>query len=649
MADERLEIEITLDDGSIKKGFIDVEKRGQKTAKTLTGDFKTAARSVAKFAAGFAAAFIGVQAIRRAVNNLRDFQTALAEINTITDLTIDQQEALRRQLIGVSAQFGISAQEQAKAFYQVISAGVTDAAQATRLLESANKLAIGGLTTTAQAIDVLTSAVNSFGIENLSSERAADILFGTVRLGKTTVDELSSSLGRVLPTASALGVSFEDTNAALATLTTRGVATAEAVTGLNSVFSAVLRGQEAAAKQGQEVADAFNLQALRAKGLAGFLRDLTKATGGNEAALQKLLGSAEATRAVLTLAGDDFQSLQKNVDSLEDSLGASDRAFNEVATTIDQKINKLVTRTDAIFLELSNTTTGPLASALDFLNRQLLDIVNAFKAFNSFGDLLKATALNIAFIFIDLVSSIVRTLSQIPVIGKKIFGDFNTGILGTLESAKDDITNSIVGLIDVEQLEAQAKRAEDIINESVNNTKNQTKEVAKAGSDLAKTLNQTLNAGLAKSVSNGVQATIKGLQAGKNAFEAFGKGVLATMADVAIQLGETLILTGIGIESLKALSGAAAIAAGVGLVALGTILKSAFGDSSLSVGTGESSPGSPPLAGGVQEPVEQQEPSNQIAINIQGDVLDSDESGLRIANLLQKELDKSGNSILQVT
>ena len=96
------------------------------------------------------------------------------------------------------------------------------------------------------------------------------------------------------------------------------------------------------------------------------------------------------------------------------------------------------------------------------------------------------------------------------------------------------------------------------------------------------------------------------------------------------------------------MGGTAAIAAGAGLIALGTILKSFAGGAAgagAPIGGGGGGVASATSDTEIAEEQEREEPETRIAVNIQGDVLDSDETGLRIVELLNKELDTSGSIV----
>ena len=65
----------------------------------------------------------------------------------------------------------------------------------------------------------------------------SDVLLTTQNLGKTSVDELSSSMGKVIPLASAYNVSLENLSSGLAIMTANGIATAEATTYTKSMLN----------------------------------------------------------------------------------------------------------------------------------------------------------------------------------------------------------------------------------------------------------------------------------------------------------------------------------------------------------------------------------------------------------------------------
>lgn len=177
------------------------------------------------------------------------------------------------------------------------------------------------------------------------------------------------------------------------------------------------------------------------------------------------------------------------------------------------------------------------------------------------------------------------------------------------------------------------------------------KTAQKAGTIVDKTansINKSMNQTLGNGVANGIETITKAVMQGENVFKAFGSMVLNMMADMAIQMGKIFVATGIAQLALFSSPGAS-ILAGAALIAAGTVAKSIFGgsDSSSPSGGGVAS-SSNFVAGGAEDPPaiaqaqEREEPNTEVSVTIQGDVLDSDASGIRIVDIINNAFEKDG-------
>ncbi|RLC38720.1 phage tail tape measure protein [Candidatus Falkowbacteria bacterium] len=325
---------------------------------------------------GIASAFLTFQGIKSAVVQLGEFSKALQEIRSIANDSVRTNQKLSSELIKTARVFGTAPTDQAKTFYQIISAGITDATKAQKTLIAANKLAIGGLSSTEASVNILTSALNVYAEENLDAEVAADALFTAVRLGKTRVDELASSLGKVLPIAKSVGLGFSDVSAAVAALTTKGLSTSEAVTALNSLLGALVKNQADIQKQGGAVAEAFDVQALGTKRFDDFIRDLNDSVDGNATKILKLVGRKEALLAVQSLASESTKVLTGNLDAMTKSAGAADRAFADVENSIGFQVDKIRNNLGNLVLTLTTKGEGPFADVLKAANKGLAETID---------------------------------------------------------------------------------------------------------------------------------------------------------------------------------------------------------------------------------------------------------------------------------
>lgn len=155
-------------------------------------------------------------------------------------------------------------------------------------------------------------------------------------------------------------------------------------------------------------------------------------------------------------------------------------------------------------------------------------------------------------------------------------------------------------------------------------------------------VSKTISTALARGISRSIQFVVQNLQNGENAFSNFGKFVLGLLGDLAIQVGETAIAFGITIAAIQTLAPAGVIiAAGAALIAIGSLLKGLSGGAGGFAGagpagdTGGGFSGTSQFGGFGPEGEEDRQPQTQVAVNIQGDVLDSEDTGLRIVQLIQ--------------
>jgi TP901 family phage tail tape measure protein len=365
-------------------GLKETEAQAKKSSNAIQGEFKKLSNASDVFAgvltSGLALRAFSTlnQAVSNSFREFRNFEKALLEIQTILPKNAKQTDGLARSLANLSASYGTSQTQQAKAFYQIVSAGITETVAATKLLDAANKVALGGLSDVESSVDVLTDILNVYGQENITAADAADTLFQTVKLGKTRIEDLSSSIGSVLPLAKQLNISFTEVSAALAQLTTKGQTTSERVTQLNSLFTSVIRNQDRAKQISKEVADAFNVTALKTKGLNKFLQDLIKATGGSESILQTLIGRTEGVKAVLGLAQDGFVGLNDKLDQFQKRGGAASEAADKVKKSLDFQLTQLTS-------QFQNLTTALLENEGIF-SEIVGTYSSALKAFTKFVD-----------------------------------------------------------------------------------------------------------------------------------------------------------------------------------------------------------------------------------------------------------------------
>lgn len=313
------------------------------------------------------AAAVFVASLSKATHASTLFKDSLAEVSTLLDDIPGELEAISKAAQEQALQFGSLPVEQTKAFYQIISAGANDAAEATETLTAANRLAVGGVTTVTIAADGLTSAWNVYKGEVRSVTELSDALFVGMRAGKTTIGELASDIGKVAPLAQKAGISFDELVASIAALTKGGISTTESITGVRAILATILKPAQEAQKAAIELGVEFNVAALRAKGLAGFLADVERATKGNTEELAKLFGGVEALVPVLALSGSGAKSFTDILDAMLNKAGATEEAFNKMSKSPGFQIKRLLALTAVVAIRVGDVFSSVLAPAAQMI------------------------------------------------------------------------------------------------------------------------------------------------------------------------------------------------------------------------------------------------------------------------------------------
>lgn len=316
--------------GRVRNGFAqtrnEVDQFGMRS-QAVFASFATGAKAM-----GLGLAGLGLLAAT--VPAAGEFSKRIGEIATLTEEASLGTGFLAQEVLALNAAYGGGTAVQAKALYDGISAGASDAAAAHSLLTASNKLAVAGVTEVNVALDGLTSSLNAYGTSFQKAGEFSDTMFVGVRKGKTTIAELSAVVGGVAPTASALGISFDDLVASLAAVTTKGLKTAEAATGIKAALANIIKPTSEAEKEAKRLGISFDAATVRSKGFPALLQSITSSSKFNEDSLSKLFSSVEGLNAVLALTAGGGAAFSDTLAAMKDKAGKTDAALKIMQATL---------------------------------------------------------------------------------------------------------------------------------------------------------------------------------------------------------------------------------------------------------------------------------------------------------------------------
>lgn len=387
---------------------------GQKLGSTLAGTLKKV----------LAAAGIGA-ALKSAIESGSGFETAVAKVATIADTGAVSVQELNSQILNASGSMGIAASDIAEAAYQAISAG-QDTTNAVSFAGQAARLAAAGFTTSASAVDILTTALNAYGLDAEQASHVSDVLLTTQNLGKTSVDELAGSMGRVIPLAAAYGVSVENLSSGLAIMTANGIATAEAATYTKSMLNELGDSGSAVGKiLRQQTGQSFAELNASGTSLGDVLQILYDSVGGNSTAFAGLWSSVEAGTGALSLASSGADKFDSVLGQMVDSTGATESAYATMTDTFQHKTESLKTNVQNFGISVFDSINGGLGDAVGLLSGYVQTLTDSFSS-GGFAGLVSG----IGDIFADLISNVGPQLLQS---GVELAQELGQGLMDSMD------------------------------------------------------------------------------------------------------------------------------------------------------------------------------------------------------------------------
>ncbi len=262
-----------------------------------------------------------------------EFETNVAMVSTVADTTVLSAGELSAQISDLSMDTARNVNELADASYNAISAGVaTEAAVAT--VGEASKLATAGFTSSSSALSVLTTTLNAYGLEASEVTNISDSLVTSQNLGVLTIDQMASSMGKAISTASAYSVDLYNLESGYISLTKAGISVEESTTYISSMFNELgSAGSNVATIITEETGMSFGQLMNAGYTLADVLDIVYESAGRDGEAMMNLWGSAEAGKAANAIINQGLDTFNSNLEKLANSAGTTQAAYEAMTNT----------------------------------------------------------------------------------------------------------------------------------------------------------------------------------------------------------------------------------------------------------------------------------------------------------------------------
>lgn len=382
-------------------------------------------------------ALTGLSALN--IKTAADFEQGMNNVSTLIDTNTESLSNMSKKVLEIGRSSPKSLADLTDGLYSIRSAGIS-AEQQFKVLKGSEMLSVAGLSSTAEAVDIATSAINAFNLKGKDADKIYDMFFKVVKYGKTNISEFAQGFGSVTGVVSASKIKLDEYSAAIAAMTTSGVKASIAHTQVKAAIAGLSRGsKEQMIIFNKLGAKSFTDLVQKSGGMVNAFNRINKATGENQAKLIQLVGSVEAYNAILSLTGANNKVYLQTLNDMRYGNDAITDAYKKQMQGINNQVNKLKNIFQKISIDMGNA-----------LMPAFTKIVNAAEKFANFLDKIpdnikSTTAIGTASIGLLLISlgtlsfatgGILKTISDL----KKDFG-----VLASFASEKSGLFLNFLG------------------------------------------------------------------------------------------------------------------------------------------------------------------------------------------------------------
>jgi TP901 family phage tail tape measure protein len=280
------------------------------------------------------------------VQGAMELSDTFAKMSTSVDTSVYSMKELQKQITAIANAEGQDVNIMAKIQMDAIGTGGIDPAKSAEFAMVLKKVSDVAGTDTHTAMTDLTSVMGAFGMQaEEGAKLAGQMLLVTQKFGRNiTFEQMAKGMKSVMPEAAALNITTGEMFSSFATLTSMGEDSTKAMKGLGSMFTKIQKPSKAAAELAQNLGIEFNAAALKSKGLAGFIADVTAKTGGNTELLTRLFEDVDLARMMRKLGVEGAAAFTDGLSQMQDGAAALEEFHDKSQDSIAERWNKAINR-----------------------------------------------------------------------------------------------------------------------------------------------------------------------------------------------------------------------------------------------------------------------------------------------------------------
>lgn len=294
-----------------------------------------------------------------------DYDAAFTQMMTLGGATAAEIDGLKESVEALAVETGRGPQELAQGLLNIRSAGF-EGAQALDVLEASAKGAAIGLGTTDEIANAVTSVILAYGEANITAAQAVDVLVAAAQASKIEAAQLAPQLGRLLPIAAELGISFDQVAGATAAFGGLSGDASLAATQLGGAMQKILKPSEIGAKALESVGLSLEMvqDKVRKDGLLATLEMLRERLG--DTGFNQFFDDIQGLQGALIAVGANQEQVAAILDDVANAAGRADTAFETWAKSMGAQNAKAFAELQVALIQLGEQVAPLAADLLQF-------------------------------------------------------------------------------------------------------------------------------------------------------------------------------------------------------------------------------------------------------------------------------------------
>ena len=319
----------------------------QNSVATATSSLSKLKTAVGGASAGLAA--LGAAGVAKSVTAFADFDQQLTQSEAIMgDVSDAMSEKLAQTAESVAGRLGTSSDKAAKSYYYLASAGF-DAKKSMEAMPKVAEFAAAGQMEMSKATDYATDVMKAFQIPADNMTKVTDSMTAAVTRHNQTLEGMGTAMSYVAPVAKGLGMSVEETSAAIGMLGDAGIKGSKAGTtlrqALNKLSNPTKKMQRKLSALGVNVKDSSG----EMRDFSAILTDLKEA-GADTSDIMQLFG-ARAGPGMQVLLEEGGKAIDKEAKKIKSMGGVTKDVAKKQLDTLNKKIDILTSKFQNLFID----------------------------------------------------------------------------------------------------------------------------------------------------------------------------------------------------------------------------------------------------------------------------------------------------------